>query len=90
MTMTDAAPWWPKLSAWAAIVLIAIGLVYQLATRITDDVQNIRENFALHHEESERLNRSIERYMELQTMLTRQLCVNAAGTTDERSACFKP
>lgn len=97
MTDLNGLPWWTK-TLWVAgpITLIALGLVWLLATRIDSNMKNIdininsiKENFSLHHQESESLNRNIEEYMRIQNLLTRQLCVNAASTSDERAGCFK-
>jgi hypothetical protein len=50
----------------------------------------MRSELAAHHAHTETLHRSIERYMEVQNMLTRQLCANAAKNPDALAGCFKP
>lgn len=93
----SSMPWWTK-TLWVVgpTTLIALGLVYFLATTIADsvkgsqvDIRTLRENLLLHHNDTETLHRNIEQYMRIQNNLTRQLCVNAAQTSDERVGCFK-
>lgn len=95
--MNGHLPWWSK-TLWVVgpTTLIALGLVYFLATTIADrvrdtavSVQALRENLLLHSNDTEILHRNIEQYMRIQNALTRQLCVNAARTGDERAGCFK-
>lgn len=96
-TQQTNGPWWSK-TLWVVgpVTLIALGLVYYLATTISDnqraqssDIRSMRENLLLHHNDTEVLHRNIEQYMRIQNSLTRQLCVNAARTADERAGCFK-
>ena len=49
----------------------------------------MRSELAAHHAHTETLHRNIERYMEVQNLLTRQLCSNAARTDEQRERCFK-
>lgn len=49
----------------------------------------MRAELATHHTHTESLHRNIEDYMRVQTLLTRQLCVNSARTPQDRAECFK-
>jgi hypothetical protein len=50
----------------------------------------MRSELASHHAHTEKLHQNIERYMEVQNLLTRQLCANSAKTDDQRDKCFRP
>lgn len=95
--LNSKGPWWIK-TLWVAgpVTIIALGLVWFITQNIDRgmkelniSVDSIRENFILHHQESEILNRNIAEYMKIQILLTQQLCVNAATDSDQRAACFK-
>lgn len=91
------APWWAR-TIWVVgpITIIALGLVYLLASEVRSDVRmNLavsmatKERLDAHQEHTEQLHQNIESYMRVQNLLTRQLCVNSAKNGDERAACFK-
>ena len=100
--ITDAngngGPWWSKdLRVVGPVTFIAVGLVYVLAVEVRSDAKAaavtaaaIRSDLASHHAHTEKLHQNIERYMEVQNLLTRQLCANSAKTDDQRAGCFKP
>lgn len=97
-TSNNGGPWWAKdLRVVGPITLIALGLVYVLTMEVRSDAKDsavttaaMRAELAAHQKHTEDLHRNIEDYMRVQTLLTRQLCVNASKTADERGACFKP
>ena len=91
-------PWWAK-TLWVVgpITFIALGLVYFITQSLREDIRMIRQGVVTqsqqlqdHQQHTEALHQNIESYMRIQTLLTRQLCVNAARTVDDRNACFKP
>ena len=95
---TKNGPWWLK-SAWVVgpITLIAVGLVYLLASDVRTDARAaastavaVRGDLAEHQRHTEQLHQNIEAYMRTQLLLMRQLCTNSAKSSDERRGCFQP
>lgn len=96
--VNGSGPWWLK-SIWVVgpITVIAVGLVYLLAMDVRSEARAaadtsaaVRSELADHQRHTESLHRNIEDYMRVQTLLTRQLCVNAAKNADDRAGCFRP
>lgn len=90
-------PWWAK-TVWmlGPLTIIALGLVYLLATDVRNEARaaatnsaSVQRDLAAHQHHTELLHKNIEDYMRVQNLLTRQLCVNSARTQQDRADCFK-
>ena len=94
----NGGPWWAKdIRVAGPLTVIACALVYVLAFEVRDDARAaaataavIRTDIAAHHKHTEQLHTNIENYMRVQLLLMRQLCSNAAKSSEERRACFQP
>lgn len=89
-------PWWAKsIYMLGPLTIIALGLVYLLATDVRNEARAaattsaaVQSALAAHQHHTETLHKNIEDYMRVQNLLTRQLCANAAKNLDERNRCF--
>ena len=94
----NGGPWWAKdLRVVGPITLIAMGLVYLLAVDVRNDAraaahaaETTQADLVEHQKHTEKLHQNIEDYMRVQNLLTRQLCVNSARNSQDRTDCFKP
>jgi hypothetical protein len=94
-------PWVVRaISVFGVPAAMALFLMWYVTLGPGGDKSSLREHFSetvtiqnrldQHLTHTEMLHRNIEHYMQVQTLLTRQLCVNASETEDDRAACFKP
>lgn len=91
-------PWWAK-TVWmlGPLTIMCMGLVYWLAMDVSNEARAaattaaaIQRDLSSHQHHTEMLHKNIEDYMRVQNLLTRQLCANAAKSSDERNKCFVP
>jgi hypothetical protein len=95
-TNGNGGPWWTTfISKVGPMNIIALGVVYVLAVNVRGDASaaaqtaaQIQKDLTAHHAHTEQLHAQMEAYMRVQTLLTRQLCANAAKSADDRSKCF--
>lgn len=90
-TDIKSGPWWIK-TLWVAgpITIIAMALVYLISVEFRSDLKIVKENLTQHQDRSEQLYEIIEDYIRVQTLLTRELCVNSSGQAgSDPSRCFR-